>query len=102
LLEEARETGRMHGRELAASGLSLSESVQAFAFFRHSLDQAAREASQKSGLSLVTTLRACEQIGTLSDEVLIGIVEAYEEQGATPRRGRTTRRQKKDETGDQT
>jgi hypothetical protein len=81
----------MHGREIAASGLSLSQSVQAFAFFRHSLDQAAREASQKSGLSAVTTLQACEQIGTLCDEVLIGIVEAYEEQGVIPRRGRTTR-----------
>lgn len=92
LLEEARETGRMHGRELAASGLSLSQSVQAFAFFRHSLDQAAREASQKSGLSAVATLRACEQIGSVSDEVLTGIVEGYEEQGVIPRRRRSARR----------
>jgi excisionase family DNA binding protein len=80
LLQEARETGRMYGRELAASGLSLSQSVQAFAFFRHSLDQAAREAGRKGSLPAEATLRACEQIGGLSDEVLIGIVEAYEEE----------------------
>lgn len=89
LLQEARETGRIYGRELAGSALSLSQSVEAFAFFRHSLDQAAREASQKSGLSVEATLRACEQIGSLCEEVLIGIVEAYEEQGVIPRRGRT-------------
>ncbi len=78
LLEEARDTGRVYGRELAASGLRLSETVEAFAFFRRSLAQAARDASQSSGASAEATLEASEQLMGLADEVLAGIAEAYE------------------------
>ncbi|MGB6895651.1 MAG: helix-turn-helix domain-containing protein [Dehalococcoidia bacterium] len=78
LLEEARDTGRVYGRELAASGLRLSQTVEAFAFFRRSLAQAARDASQSSGPSLEAALEASEQVTGLADEVLAGIAEAYE------------------------
>lgn len=78
LLEDARDTGRVYGREIAASGLRLSQTVEAFAFFRRNLVQAARDASQAGGPSLEAATEASDLITGLADEVLAGIAEAYE------------------------
>ena len=78
LLEDARELGREYGRELSASGLPLAQAVKAFIFFRHSLDEATKKASQRHGLSASEALGACEQIALLADQVLVGLTEAYE------------------------
>ena len=58
LLEEARELGHQYGRELAALGLPLSQAVEAFIFFRRSLDDTTRQSSERNGLSAVDALRA--------------------------------------------
>jgi excisionase family DNA binding protein len=76
---EAREIGHEYGRELAQAGLSVRQTLEAFTFFRRSLDQTTRQAAQKSGLSLEETLAHCEQIMSLADEVLLGIAESFEE-----------------------
>jgi hypothetical protein len=78
LLDDARELGREHGRELAASGLPLGQAVEAFIFFRRSLDDATKQASQRHGLSAGDALSACEQVSALADRVLVGLTEAYE------------------------
>lgn len=78
LLDDARELGREHGRELAVSGMPLGQAVEAFIFFRRSLDDAAMQASQRQGLSAGDALNACGQIIDLADRVLIGLTEAYE------------------------
>ena len=76
---EAREIGHEYGRELAQAGLSLRQTLEAFTFFRRSLDQATRQVTQKTGLSPEETLTHCEQVMSLADEVLLGIAESFEE-----------------------
>lgn len=78
LLENARELGHEYGRELAASGLPLAQAVEAFIFFRRSLDDATKQASQRHGLSANDALGAYEQVTALADQVLIGLTEAYD------------------------
>jgi len=76
---EAREIGRDYGRELARASLSLLQTLEAFTFFRRSLDQTTRQLAQKTGLSPAETLAHCEQVMNLADEVLLGMAESLEE-----------------------
>jgi len=85
LLEEARTTGEQYGRELARAGMTLSQAMHAFTFFRRSLDQSAKRALAKSGTASADAIDVCEQIMALADEVLLGIAGAYER--AVPGRG---------------
>lgn len=78
LLEEARVTGAEYGVELAHSGMSLSAAMEAFTFFRRSLDQSAKQALAKAGSAPADSVEVCEQIMALADEVLLGIAGAYE------------------------
>jgi excisionase family DNA binding protein len=78
LLEEARVTGAEYGAELARSGMSLSQAMEAFTFFRRSLDQSAKQALAKAGTPASESADVCEQIMALADEVLLGIAGAYE------------------------
>jgi excisionase family DNA binding protein len=79
LLEEARATGADYGAELARAGMSLSQAMHAFTFFRRSLDQSAKQALAKQGTPPSESVEVCEQIMALADEVLLGIAVAYEE-----------------------
>jgi excisionase family DNA binding protein len=79
LLEEARATGTQYGAELAGAGMSLSQAMHAFTFFRRSLDQSAKQALTKKGTPASESIEVCEQIMVLADEVLLGIARAYEE-----------------------
>jgi excisionase family DNA binding protein len=79
LLEDARGLGREYGQELASSGLPLSQAVEAFIFFRRSLDDATKDASRRHGLTVNDAIGACQQVTSLADHVLVGITEAYQE-----------------------
>ncbi|HYM14657.1 MAG TPA: helix-turn-helix domain-containing protein [Dehalococcoidia bacterium] len=78
LLGEARATGAQYGAELAGAGMSLSQAMHAFTFFRRSLDQSAKQALAKAGTSATESVDVCEQIMALADEVLLGMAGAYE------------------------
>jgi len=78
LLENARALGHEYGEELAASGLPLGQAVEAFIFFRRSLDDATKQASQRHGLNAGDALTACQEVIALADQVLVGLTEAYE------------------------
>jgi len=78
LLEEARSTGAQYGAELAGAGMSLSQAMHAFTFFRRSLDKSAKQALAKAGTAPADAVDVCEQIMVLADEVLLGIAGAYE------------------------
>jgi excisionase family DNA binding protein len=80
LLEDARALGREYGKELASSGLPLSQAVEAFIFFRRNLDEATKDASQRHGLAPADAIDACQQVTSLADHVLVGITEAYQGQ----------------------
>lgn len=81
LLEEAGRTGAEYGIVLVNGGLTLSQAMHAFTFFRRSLDQSTKQALAKVGTSPQDTIDACEQVMALADEVLMGIARAYEVEG---------------------
>jgi len=78
LLEDARSTGEQYGMQLVDAGMSLSQAMHAFTFFRRSLDQSAKQALAKAGTPAHESIEVCEQIMALADEVLMGIARAYE------------------------
>jgi excisionase family DNA binding protein len=78
LLEEARATGAEYGHELALAGMSLSQAMRAFTFFRRQLDTSAKQALARKGTPAGESSDLCEQIMVLADEVLLGIATAYE------------------------
>jgi len=92
LLQDARGLGHEYGRELAGSGLPLAQAVEAFIFFRRSLDDATKQATQRHGLSAADALGAYEQVTALADQVLVGLTEAYERPAQKPSGARVGRR----------
>jgi hypothetical protein len=81
LSEEVRDIGHEYGRELARDGLSMREFLEAFTFFRKSLDDTAMEVSQKSELPSEEAVEVWELLSNLADQVLLAIAEAYEDAG---------------------
>lgn len=83
LAEEAREIGHEYGRELAREGMRMRDFLEAFTFFRKSLDETAMEVAQKGDLSSEEAVEVWELLSNLADQVLLAIAEAFEE-AATP------------------
>jgi hypothetical protein len=83
LTDEARDIGHEYGKELVGARLSIRDAVEAFAFFRKGLDDAAMELAQKNDLSAEEAVEVWELLANLADQVLLAIVEAYE-QAETP------------------
>ncbi len=83
LAEEAREIGHQYGRELARDGLSLRDAIEAFTFFRKSLDESAMEVAQKSEISSEDAVEVWELLSSLADQILLAVAETYEETQAS-------------------
>ena len=83
LIDEAREIGHEYGKELVADHLSIRDAVEAFAFFRKGLDDAAMELAQKNDLSAEEAVEVWDLLANLADQVLLSIAEVYE-QAQTP------------------
>ena len=79
VLAEARQFGLLYGRELASARFTVRQAIEAFTFFRRSIEEAARRyaAQDRSLISDVEDLR--DQLDALNDRVLLGIAEAYED-----------------------
>lgn len=75
ILAEARLIGEEYGREVVRGGLSLSEGMQAYVFFRTSLLEAFR---RERGLGLTDPVRLFQQADLLANQVLLAMVGAYE------------------------
>ncbi len=82
LLDEARALGQEYGRELATAGLPLSGTIEAFTFFRRSLDDTVHQLAARHNLTPDRTVEAHEQIAQVVDVILIAITRAYEERQA--------------------
>lgn len=82
LLEEARDLGAEYGRELAAGRLPLSTSIEAFTFFRRSLDETVSQIAARHGLSSERTAEAHEHIARVADTVLVALTRSYEDRQA--------------------
>jgi excisionase family DNA binding protein len=77
-LQAARELGREYGATLRGAGLSISQAVEAFTFFRRTLEESARKAVEAQGASGAEAFEACTQILALADEALLGMTEHYD------------------------
>ncbi len=84
VLAEARQFGLLYGRELAAARFSIRQGLEAFTFFRRSLEEAARRYAQQQGLSPAEMDDLRDQLDALHDRILLGIAEAYDNPAAVP------------------
>lgn len=76
--QAARALGGEYGATLREAGLSVSQAVEAFTFFRRTLEESARKAVEAQGASGIEAFEACAQILSLADEVLLGMTEHYD------------------------
>ena len=81
LSEEVQEIGHEYGRELANDGLTMRQFLEAFTFFRKSLDDTAMEVSRKADRPTEEAVEVWELLSDLADQVLLAMAEAYEDVG---------------------
>jgi excisionase family DNA binding protein len=86
LADEARALGCEYGEELARDGVPLTDSVEAFTFFRRSLDETARQLAHEKHLTADDSAQVWQQVSDLADVVLVAMTAALE--GAQPGRKR--------------
>jgi excisionase family DNA binding protein len=79
VLAEARQFGLLYGRELASARFSVRQAIEAFTFFRRSIEEASRRYAAQSNRSPAEQDDMRDQLDVLNDRVLLGIAEAYEE-----------------------
>jgi excisionase family DNA binding protein len=79
MLTQARQFGLFYGHELAQAHLTVRQAIEAFTFFRRSLEDAARRYGVNEGLSAAQVEDLRDQLDVLNDRVLLGIAEAYDE-----------------------
>jgi excisionase family DNA binding protein len=84
LLDEALEIGSEYGRVLNGAGLPLASAVGAYTGFRRTIDETTRQAAVREALPMEEALAAYSQVHALGDQVLMGIVAAYEAASAEP------------------
>jgi excisionase family DNA binding protein len=70
--------GRQYGQLLVQQGEPLLRAIEAFTFFRRSLDEAARHLAERNRLGPDEAADAREQIAGLADRVLLGVSAAYD------------------------
>lgn len=83
LLAEGRQIGRHYGRAGAAAGLSASETVEAFLYFRHPIVQTMTSILEEDRLPTGGAVRLVVAIGQFMDQVLLATIEAHEATGRT-------------------
>lgn len=96
LLEEARQIGEHYGRNGAAHGLSASETVEAFIYFRYPVVRAVTSLIEEQQLAAKRAVRLYAEINHFLDHVLVATVQAHEE-GTDIRRGVTLRPERRDD-----
>ncbi len=78
LEDEVGGIGEQYGRELHRRGMPLAQAVQAFTFFRKSLDETAKQLADRNHLTAEDAANAREQIAGLADRVLVGLTSVYD------------------------
>lgn len=81
LLDEARLIGEHYGRNGAAYGLSASETVEAFMYFRHPVVGAITGLIAEQDLAAKRAIRLYAEITQFLDQVLVSTVQAHETDG---------------------
>jgi hypothetical protein len=87
LLDEARQIGEHYGRNGAAHGLSASETVEAFMYFRYPVVRSVTALIDEQGLAVKRAIRLYAEINQFLDQVLVSTVQAHEADGGRSRSG---------------
>ncbi|MEZ4506567.1 MAG: helix-turn-helix domain-containing protein [Thermomicrobiales bacterium] len=88
LLDEGREIGVHYGTSSARAGLSTSETIEVFLYFRYPVVKALLDVIEKEGLPARRASRLFIGIDDFIDEVLVAMIRAHgEASGAEPRNG---------------
>jgi len=82
--EEVDEIGRSYGAMLYERQTPLLQAMQAFTFFRRSLDDTAKHLAERNSMSAEDAARAREAIAGLADRVLLGVTSAFDSPPAVP------------------
>ena len=75
---EVDEIGRHYGELLVERGTPLRRAMEAFTFFRRSLDETAKHMAERNRMDAGQAAEARERIGGLADRVLLGVSAAYD------------------------
>lgn len=75
---EVDEIGRHYGELLVDRGTPLRRAMEAFTFFRRSLDETAKQMAERNRMDAGEAADARERIGGLADRVLLGVSAAYD------------------------
>ena len=75
---EVDEIGRHYGELLVERGTPLLRAMEAFTFFRRSLDETAKHMAERNRMDAGQAAEARERIGGLADRVLLGVSAAYD------------------------
>ena len=78
LAPDAAALGREYGRILRGAGLSLSDAVSAFAYFRHGMAEAVTAHAQALRLPTDAAADLSERVSVLEDQVLVALAGEYE------------------------
>lgn len=78
LEEEVSAIGEAYGGELQRRGMPLSQAIQAFTFFRRSLDETAKQLADRNRMPPDEAAAAREQIAGLADRVLLALTAVYD------------------------
>jgi excisionase family DNA binding protein len=88
LLDEGREIGMHYGISSARAGLTTSETIEVFLYFRYPVVKALLEVIEKESLPARRASRLFIGIDDFIDEVLVAMIRAHgEESGIEPRLG---------------
>jgi excisionase family DNA binding protein len=78
LLLEGRQIGEHYGRSGAEHGLTSSETVEAFLYFRFPVFRAVTGMIEEEGLATRRAARLFSEIGSFMDQVLVATVQSHE------------------------
>ncbi|MSQ42221.1 MAG: helix-turn-helix domain-containing protein [Dehalococcoidia bacterium] len=79
---EVDEIGVAYGRLLKQRETPLLQAIQAFTFFRRSLDDTAKQLAERNRLGADEAAKAREDIAGLADRVLVAVTAAYDDTSA--------------------
>ena len=71
--------GNSYGDLLVNRETPLLRAMEAFTFFRRSLDETAKQLAERDQMDAEEAAKAREQIGGLADRVLLGVTAAYDD-----------------------
>jgi excisionase family DNA binding protein len=77
---EVDDIGNRYGQILHDRGMPLLRAIEAFTFFRRSLDETAKQLAERNSMSAEEAARARAEIADLADRVLLGVTAAYDTQ----------------------